>query len=207
METKRKRIIGFGLAIGIVLIASVFALAQWGPQNGYWQVGSGGFALNCPANSCSVVGSVLNFPGLSAKSQLVADSAGSSSTALINTGISFPIAANQNGTLNCEIFYTSSNSSGGLSLAVNGPGSPTEVTAAAQIQTSATAVSLVSTQGTSWATTIGTVADTLTSGIQLAELSGGIENGATAGTLSIQFADINTSGTVTVKRDSWCSFP
>jgi hypothetical protein len=193
------------IAIGLLLVTAV-CLAQWG-GGGLWTVPSGGLYLNCPANACSVTGQMLNFPGLSAKSQLLAASAGSATNTLINTGLSFPIAANQVGTLNCEIYYTSTSSSGGLALGVNGPGTPTQVTIGAQIQTSATAQSIVSSQGTSWQTQIGTVADTLTSGLQFAELAGGIENGPTAGTLNIQFADINTNGTVTVARDSWCSFP
>lgn len=204
--SKQGKVFAAAGAMIALLVVATLAFGQWG-SGGIWTVPSGGLYLNCPLNACSVQGQTINLPGLSAKSQLTAASGGSSTNTLINTGISFPIAANEVGTLNCEIYYTSTNSSGGLALGVNGPGSPTEVTIGAQIQTSATAQSIVANQGTSWQTQIGTVADTLTSGLQFAELAGGIENGTTAGTLNVQFADINTSGTVTVARDSWCSFP
>lgn len=201
----KKSVIG-GLAVFLVAVA-IAAMAQWGGINTWWGVPSGALYLNCPANSCSVVGQVLNFPGLSAKSQLLADATGATTATLANSGLSFPIAASQTGTLNCEIYYTSTNASGNLSLAVNGPGTPTEVTLAAQIPTSATAVSLLGSQGTSWAAALTPAGNSVTSGIQLAELSSGIENGTTPGTLAIQFSNISTSGTTTIKRGSWCSFP
>lgn len=204
---KRRHIFAVVTLAAALFLCAVTALGQWGGITTFWQMGAGGWRINCPPNSCSITGDTVNLPGLSAKSQLIADSTGSATNTLINSGINFPIAANEVGTLNCEIFYTSSNASGGLDLGLNGPGSPTEVTIAAQIQTNTTAVSIVTSQGTSWQTQIGTAADALTSGIQLAELSGGVENGSTAGTLNVQFSDINTSGSVVVKRDSWCSFP
>jgi len=205
MRKQLKAVIVGSLAL-FALIFAVHMVAQWGPATGFWQVGSGGFSLNCPGNSCSVSGSVLNFPGLSAKSQLIADSAGSSTTALINSGISFPIAANQTGTLNCAIYFTNA-SGGGLTLAVNGPGTPTEVTAEAQIAISAILVDPFTSQGTSWAGTLNTSVTSTVTTLQAAELSAGIENGTTAGTLNVQFADVNTTGPTVVKRDSWCSFP
>lgn len=197
--------------IAVLSIAAVFllcvgtVLAQWGSQGNYWQVPLGSWRLNCPPNACSLSGDTVNIPGASAKSQLIADSSGSATTALINSGISFPIAANEVGTLNCEIYFTNG-SSGGLTLAVNGPGTPTEVTVASQIASAATTVNLSSSQGTSWAATLGSATSTVTT-IQLAEMSGGVENGSTAGTLAIQFADVNTTGSTVIKRGSWCSFP
>lgn len=199
----KKKVIG-GLAVFLVAVA-IAAMAQWGSINTWWGVPSGALYLNCPANSCSVVGQVLNFPGLSAKSQLLADSAGSATATLVNSGISFPIAANQTGTLNCEIYFTNG-SGGGLSLALNGPGTPTEVTVAAQIASAATTVNLTGSQGTSWAAALGAATSTVTT-LQFAELSAGIENGTTAGTLALQFSDVNTTGSTVIKRGSWCSFP
>lgn len=201
-------------AIRIAVVTSVVVLllcvgavfAQWGGQANFWQVPLGSWRLNCPANACSVSGDTVNLPGTSAKSQLTADSAGSATTGLINSGISFPIAANQNGTLNCEIYFTNG-SGGGLTLALNGPGTPTEVTDAAQIASAASTVNLFSSQGASWQATLNTSITSTVTTLQLAELSAGIENGPTAGTLNIQFADVNTTGSTVVKRDSWCSFP
>jgi len=194
--------------LGLLVIASVATysfMAQWGTQGAYYSMGSGGWQLNCPPSSCSITGTVANFPGLSAKSQLTANSAGSSTAGLINTGISFPIAANEVGTLNCTIYFTNDNG-GGLTLAVNGPGTPTEVTISAEIESAATTGNLYVSQGTSWATAVGAATSSVT-GAQYAQFSGGIENGTTAGTLAVQFSDVNTTGTTTVLRDSWCSFP
>lgn len=200
---KRERKAGL-IAVGLLLVTAV-CLAQWGGA-GVWTVPAGGLYLNCPANSCSVSGQYLNFPGLSAKSQLLADSAGSSTASLVNSGISFPIAANQTGTLNCEIYFTNS-SGGGLSLGVNGPGTPTQVTLAAQISTAVGAQSNFASQGTSWQVVLNSSVTSTTTTLQLAELSAGIENGSTPGTLNVQYSDENTTGTTVVKRDSWCSFP
>jgi hypothetical protein len=126
---------------------------------------------------------------------------------LASTGISFPIAANHTGKLSCTIFYTSGTSGGGLTLAVNGPGTaPTELTQAIQVETGPTAVGNYQNQGTSWATQTGTGTTTTTT-LQWADFEAGVENGATAGTLTLQYANVNTTGTVTVKRDSWCAFP
>lgn len=199
----KKKVIG-GLAVFLVAVA-IAAMAQWGGINTWWGVPSGALYLNCPANSCSVVGQVLNFPGLSAKNQLLADSAGSSTATLVNTGISFPIAASQTGTLNCSVYFTNS-SGGGLTLSVNGPGTPTEVTQSAEIESAATTGNLYANQGTSWATALGAATSTVTT-IQFAQFTAGIENGTTAGTLALQFSDVNTTGTTTIKRGSWCSFP
>jgi hypothetical protein len=189
----------------VVLFMVAAALAQWGP-GALWSVPAGGLYLNCPANTCSVVGQVLNFPGLSAFSLLTADgSTTSSTTTLVNTGLSFPIAANQTGHLDCEVYFTNT-SGGGLSLAVNGPGTPTEITARSSIFSAANTSNMVISQGTSWAAVLGSTTSTVTT-VQPAHLYATIENGSTAGTLALQFADVNTTGPTTIKRDSWCTFP
>lgn len=68
-------------------------------------------------------------------------------------------------------------------------------------------MNLFSSQGASWQATLNTSITSTVTTLQLAELSAGIENGPTAGTLNIQFADVNTTGSTVIKRDSWCSFP
>jgi len=118
--------------------------------------------------------------------------------------MTFSIAANTKYTLDCNLFFTSSTTSGvGLTLGVNGPGSPTEVSLMRQINTTATAFRVDSSQGASWAAKIGATATTVTA-LSLAHLYGLIENGSTAGTLDIQYANIGTTGTTVVKRGSWC---
>jgi hypothetical protein len=204
----RKRFLfSLGALLATIVLCVAVVMGQWGSPAGFWRVGSGDIYLNCPANSCSSQGQVINLPGLSAKSQLLADSAGSASTTLVNSGISFPIAARQTGTLNCELYFTSTNAAGNLQLTVNGPGTPTQVTIAGQVPTSGTTVSLLASQTATWQGLLTPGANSVTSGVQLAEFSGGIENGTSAGTLAVQFSNISASGTTTVKRGSWCSFP
>jgi len=199
---------GFGkkaviAAAGLLLMIGV-CMAQWGGA-GVWTVPSGGLYLNCPANSCSVSGQYLNFPGLSALSQLSANSAGSSANTLVNSGISFPIAANETGHLNCELYFTNG-SGGGLELSVNGPGTPADLAAYASINTSSSASAFVNSQGTSWQPTLGSTTSTVTT-VQHAHLDAGVANGTTAGTLALQYADVNTTGTTILLNTSWCTFP
>lgn len=94
---KRATRIAVVTSVVVLLLCVGAVFAQWGGQANFWQVPLGSWRLNCPANACSVSGDTVNLPGTSAKSQLTADSAGSATTGLINSGISFPIAANQNG--------------------------------------------------------------------------------------------------------------
>jgi hypothetical protein len=199
---RSNRLIGFTIAL--LVFSGVAALAQWG-AGGVWTVPSGGLYLNCPANSCSVTGQTLNFPGLSAKSQLLADSAGSATTALVNSGISFPLAAGETGTLDCEVLFTNG-SGGGLTLAINGPGTPTQVSIHGSIVSAVTTTNQYYSQGATWAVALGAATSTVTT-IQSARITAGIENGTTAGTLALQFSDVNTTGSTVIKRDSWCSFP
>lgn len=196
----------FGALVATMCLIAVAAVAQWGSA-GVYTVPSGGLYLNCPPGSCSVSGQTLNFPGLSAIQILTADyGTTSSSTTLINAGaLAFPIAANEVGHLDCEIYFTNA-SGGGLELGINGPGSPTEVTARSSIFSAANTSNMAVSQGTSWGVALGAATSTVTT-IQPAHLYATIENGSTAGTLNVQFGDVNTTGPTTLKRDSWCTFP
>lgn len=136
--------------------------------------------------------------------RLTADTAGSTNNNLVSTGMSFPIAANGVYTLDCQILFTVSATSGvGLTLGVNGPGTPTQVSLMRWLNTTVTANRIDSSTGAAWGAKIGTTATTVTS-LSRAHLTGLIENGSTAGTLDIQFANIGTTGTTVVKRGSWC---
>jgi len=158
-----------------------------------------GIAANGNAQNCTTITG-----GGQSVAYLSADTAGSTTNTLVTTGMTFSIAANTKYTLDCNLFFTSSTTSGvGLTLGVNGPGSPTEVSLMRQINTTATAFRVDSSQGASWAAKIGATATTVTA-LSLAHLYGLIENGSTAGTLDIQYANIGTTGTTVVKRGSWC---
>ena len=135
---------------------------------------------------------------------LNANTGTSATNTLVNSGMSFTIAANTVYTLDCGIIFTVSTTSGvGLTLGVNGPGTPTEVTLMREINTTATAFRIDSSQGTAWAAKVGATATTVT-GLAMAHFYGLIENGSTAGTLAIQYANIGTTGTVILDRGSWC---
>lgn len=196
----------FVIAVSIVLLMlGAVGLAQWG-GGGVWTVPSGGLYLNCPVGSCSVSGQTLNFPGLSAFVSLSADgTTTSSTTALVNSGLSFPIAAGEVGHLDCEVYFTNT-SGGGLELGVNGPGTPTQVTARSSIFSAAATSNMAISQGTAWGVALGSATSTVTT-IQPAHIYATIENGTTAGTLALQFGDVNTTGPTTIKRDTWCTFP
>lgn len=132
------------------------------------------------------------------------DTAGSASNTLVTTGMTFAIAANTSYTLDCNLIFTVSTTSGvGLTLGVNGPGTPTQVSLTRQINTSATAFRVDSSQTATWAAKVGATATTVTA-LSRAEFSGLIENGSTAGTLDVQYANIGTTGTTIIKRGSWC---
>lgn len=207
MENKQLTLIKrLTAAFAIVVLVAIASLAQWGPQNQFWQMGVGSWQVNCPPGACSIQGTVLNLPGTSAKSQLSSNSAGSSTNTLVNSGLSFPIAASEQGTLNCELYFTNG-SGGGLELSINGPGTgPSDLAAYASIGTAANTNVFVNSQGTAWQPTLGSATSTVTT-MQHAHIDAGVFNGTTAGTLAIQYADVNTTGTTTLLQGSWCTFP
>lgn len=142
--------------------------------------------------------------GSGAVSLLTGDTGTSANNTLINTGMSFSLAPGTAYTLDCNILFTVSTTSGvGLTLGVSGPGTPTQVTLMRHVNTAATAFRVDSSTGAAWGAKIGATATTVTA-LSLARLSGTIENGTTAGTLNIQFSNIGTTGTTVVKRGSWC---
>ena len=142
--------------------------------------------------------------GGSSIARLTGDTAGSATNTLVTTGMTFSIAASTVYTLSCDILYTVSTTSGvGLTLGVNGPGTPTQVTLMRVMNTTATAFRVDSSASAAWAAKIGTTATTVTA-LSSAKLSGTIENGTTPGTLDIQYANIGTTGTTIVKRGSFC---
>jgi hypothetical protein len=132
------------------------------------------------------------------------DTATSATNTLVNTSMAFILAASTTYTLQCQVLFTVSATSGvGLTLGVSGPGTPIQVTLLRLMNTTATAVRLDSSASAAWAAKIGTTATTVTS-LSFAQLTGTIENGTTAGTLTVQYANIGTTGATIVKRGSWC---
>ena len=128
----------------------------------------------------------------------------SATNTLVNTGMAFTLAANTVYTLNCDVLFTVSATSGvGLTLGVTGPGTPTQVTLMRQVNTTATAFRVDSSSSAAWGAKMGATATTVTA-LSFAHLTGTVENGSTAGTLTVQYANIGTTGTVVVKRGSWC---
>ena len=158
-------------------------------------IGTDGIPV-CSTDQTSAGGPMVSF--------LTADTAGATTNTLANTGMSFSISANTTYSLDCEILFTvSATASVGLTLGVNGPGTPTQVSLMRFMNTTATAFRIDSSTGTAWAAKVGATATTVTT-LSRARFSGLIENGATAGTLNIQYANIGTTGSTIVKRGSWC---
>lgn len=164
--------------------------------------------LNCVLPiTCNVSGQQITLGNANGpKNILAADNAGSSTNTLIDSGLTtFPIAANQVGVLTCDVYFTNA-SGGGLTLGINGPGTPAQVTVAGYVFTAAAVDNLLAYQGTSWAQKLGTTTSTVTT-LQFAEIKATIENGTTAGAVSLQYADVNTTGPTVLKRGTKCSFP
>ncbi len=158
-----------------------------------------GVLTNGDATGCTTITG-----GGSSMTRLTADTGGSATNTLVTTGMTFSLAASTTYTLDCNILFTvSATSAVGLTLGVNGPGTPTQVTLMRLMNTTATAFRLDSTAGATWAAKIGATATTVTS-LSSARLTGTIENGTTAGTLDVQYANIGTTGTTVVKRGSFC---
>lgn len=139
--------------------------------------------------------------------RLSADTAGSSSATLGTTGITFTIAASQVLSFTCQLAFTTS--TGGLFLGITGPTSPTNSNY--QILTQKTTAGNIFTAGlnqtTTYSTTgVGIVTVTGASTTPyLAVFSGTLENNTNAGTLTIQYANGSTTGSVILKRGSFCT--
>jgi hypothetical protein len=136
---------------------------------------------------------------------LAADTAGSATATLVNIfpATPFSVSTNAKYMLDCEIYFTNG-SGGGLTLAVNGPGTPTELTVVANVASAATTMNFNAVQqSTTYGTAIGAATSTVTT-IQYAHLAAGIENGTTSGVINPQYSDVNTTGTTVIKRGSWC---
>lgn len=161
-----------------------------------------GIAANGNATGCAAV----VVTGGQSVAFLSADaSPGSTTNTLGSSGMTFSISANTKYTLECQMMMQVSTTSGvGFTLGVTGPGSPTEVTLAMDNWTSQTARRSEWSQGTAWAAKLGATATTYSSNPLPVTFTGLIENGSTAGTLTIEYANIGTTGTTTLKRGSWC---
>lgn len=130
-----------------------------------------------------------------------------STTSMANvTGLSWPLVANRQYYLSCDLIYQAA-ATGGLQLAFTGPASPTQVEYCVQeaISTSTFAGdSCTAAANTSFATKVGAgVVSTANTNLP-ARFYGTIENGANAGTLQIQFASAAAVATI-VERGSACT--
>lgn len=136
--------------------------------------------------------------------KLAVDQAISVTTLTDITGLSLPIAANADLMFEALIIWQSAATTTGIRIAINGPAGAVEVTALAEIQTSAAAFALqlhTGYQGGAATTSIDTA-----NARRVARLSGVVRNGPNAGTLSIQVASEVAGSVVTVKRGSWARY-
>lgn len=136
---------------------------------------------------------------------LNANTTTSASTTLISTGMTFALAASTTYTLDCQLqMKVSTNATNGFSVGLAGPGTPTEVTVAMDNWTSQTARRSEWSQGTAWGVRLGATATTYSTNPLPVHMTALVENGTTSGTLTIEFSNVSTTGTVTVYRGSWC---
>lgn len=162
-----------------------------------------GVLANGNATGCTSITSGGIAPGNVA--YLTANSSGSASATLVTAGMTFSIAASTNYTLECMMYHNESATSGvGFAFGVSGPGTPTGVTLHMFNQTTQTAFRSDWQSGTAWGAAIGATATTYDTNPTLAHVTGLIQNGTTAGTLTIEYANIGTTGTVTLYKGSWC---
>jgi hypothetical protein len=124
------------------------------------------------------------------------------------TGFSWAIDASTNYKLSCDLIYQASATTASLGLAFTGPASPTRVSYSTfQTETAANVAGTffaTSTDGTTFATVIGSTAVISTAVSMPATFTGVIQNGVNAGTLQIQ-AKAQGTGTVTIVQGSGCS--
>ena len=114
------------------------------------------------------------------------------------TGLTFSIDASTTYLIEAYIFWLAAATTTGLSLALNGPASPTNVIYSAIIPTAATAIQAGG--ATAYETKItGTASLTTTLG---ATFSGQVVNGTTAGTLAMRWSP-EVVASATIKRGSW----
>lgn len=190
------------LALGVGPIGfAVFAQTNRGPMQLNQDVVDG--TVHATATTSAVYSDTRL---LGAATVLAADNAGSATNTLINSGLSWPIEGGSNYSLDCDVLYTVG-SGGGLTIGVNGPGTPTLVSVTANIATAATTMNYNATSsGTTWAQKVGTATSTVTT-IQYAHVTAYVQNPLANGngTLALQYADVNTTGTTVLKAGTWCS--
>lgn len=125
-----------------------------------------------------------------------ADQSVTSSTTMVDiTDLNFAMAANTTYVFRAKLFMTAG-TSGGIRLGVNGPSSPTKVRSFALLSTTSTAATTAQSGTLYTHVLIPVTAATLGTG--LVEMFGKIENGANAGTCSLQFAQSVSNATATV---------
>jgi hypothetical protein len=118
------------------------------------------------------------------------------------TGLNFPVAANHQYTVTCQIVWQGSATTAGPKLQFTGPGSPTALVIAADGGTGAAAYADAA--ATAFATPItafGTAGAGATNYVLHVAL--GLYNGVNNGTVTLQAA-ANGSGTLTIQPGSFC---
>jgi hypothetical protein len=126
-----------------------------------------------------------------------------STTTLANvTGLTFPLLASTTYTLSCKLIYQAA-ATGGLHMAFTGPAAPTAVDYSLTEWISATAGSVSSAVGSTFATDLGGTITTAATNFP-ALLDGGMVNGANGGTLQVQFHSAAAVAT-TIEPGSFCT--
>lgn len=134
--------------------------------------------------------------------KLTSDVSNNTTTLADITGLNFTILANTDYLLDCDVTYQSAATTTGIRISLNGPGTPSQLSASFM-----TPVTTTTLGGTSLATYNG---GTATSGVAAintntnGQFKAMLRNGATAGTLQLRFSSEVGASNVTVKAGSTC---
>jgi hypothetical protein len=129
-----------------------------------------------------------------------------STTAMTNvTGLSFPLDANTNYTVACQLMFKGSATTAGMDLQFTGPSSPTAVTISlVETTTSGASAALYAASTNAFSAPVGPNALGTTAADMPANVTLGLINGPSPGVIQLQ-AKANGSGVVTIEAGSFCT--
>jgi len=138
--------------------------------------------------------------GLPTKVSTTADQSFGTSVADV-TGLSFPVAANTDYGFEFKIIVVTTNATEGYQLAVNGPGTPTDLAAGFELPRTSTILNThygINSYGTLVAATSGPGSARF-----VATISGTLRNGGTAGTFTVRARSASAANGLVIKKASW----
>ena len=122
------------------------------------------------------------------------------------TGLAFAVNANTNYTATCNLYWSESATTAPLSIQFTGPAAPTAVRVSlVETLTAGSAPTFYSATANSFSTAIGATAGVTTGVGMPAQITIGLLNGATAGTVQLQAVPGGGAGTLSIETGSNCT--